>query len=423
MSLIIRSSTIRLGIFISSLIIAAILIFQLVWLKKIYRFEQKEFDHSVVKAVRGLYEDLEIKAYNVTPLNELIENPKPNLYLARITLPVSRDSVTSYLQYELEDFGIFTDCNLGIYQADSAKYIYTGILAAAATKSKGDLLMPNFPAKYDHLSLYFPNRRQYILTQMNVWITSSITLLIILIFFGASLYYFYRQKFLQETQKDFLHSFTHEFKTPVSVLRLAADVLKDPEIIKKPEKLSTYAGIVDYQSAYLQNQIENLLRFAHTESRQLHPRKEKVNLHELIEEAIVNLKPLINEKKADLKFQPAAVNPFLTGDRDYLVIVIMNIIDNAIKYSKKPCIYITTESTSRSIRFSIKDNGIGMEEKQLKKIFRKFFRIQSGEIYTAKGFGIGLSFVKKIVKAHDGTITVNSTPGAGSDFIIDLPFL
>jgi two-component system phosphate regulon sensor histidine kinase PhoR len=421
MSLIIRSSTIRLGIFISSLIIAAILIFQLVWLKKIYRFEKKEFDHSVVKVVRGLYEDLDIKSYNVTPLNELIENPKANLYLARITLPVSQDSLTRYLQYELEDFGIFTDCNLGIYQADSGKYIYTNLLAAAATKSKGTLVMPTFPAKYDHLSLYFPNRRQYILTQMNVWITSSVTLLLLLIFFGASLYYFYRQKFLHETQKDFLHSFTHEFKTPVSVLRLAADVLKDPEIIKKPGKLSTYAGIVDYQSAYLQNQIENLLRFAHTESHQLHPRKEKINLHELIEEAIVNLNPLINEKKADLKFEPGAADPFLTGDRDYLVIVIMNIIDNAIKYSKKPCIQIRTESTSRSIRFSIKDNGIGMEEKQLKKIFRKFFRIQSGEIYTAKGFGIGLSFVKKIVKAHNGMITVESAPGNGSNFIIDLP--
>lgn len=421
MSLIIRSSTIRLGIFISSLVIAAILIFQLVWLKKIYRYEQKEFDHSVVKAVRGLYEDLDIKDYNVNPLNKLIETPKPNLYLAHITLPVSRDSLISYLQYELEDFGIFTDCQLGIYQADSARYIYTGILTAAGTRNKGKLSIPDIPTSFDHLSLYFPNRRQYILSQMNVWITSSIVLLGILIFFAASLYYFHRQKFLEETQKDFMHSFTHEFKTPVSVLRLAADVLKDPGIIQKPDKLSTYAGIVDYQSAYLQNQIENLLRFAHTESNQLHLRKEKINLHQLIEEAIVNLKPLINERKAELEFEPKAEDPFFKGDKDYLVIVVMNMIDNAIKYSKKPCINITTENTERSIRFSIKDNGIGIEPKQLKRIFRKFFRIQSGEIYTAKGFGIGLSFVKKIVKAHDGTIMVNSIPGNGSNFIIELP--
>ena len=99
----------------------------------------------------------------------------------------------------------------------------------------------------------------------------------------------------------------------------------------------------------------------------------------------------------------------------------MNIIDNAIKYSKNPCITISTENTERSLRFSIKDNGIGIEQKQVKRIFRKFFRIQTGEVYTAKGFGIGLSFVKKNVKTHGGTITVNSIPGTGSTFIIELP--
>ncbi|HKO82127.1 MAG TPA: HAMP domain-containing sensor histidine kinase [Chitinophagaceae bacterium] len=417
----IRSSTIRLGIFISTLVIAIILTFQLVWLRKLYFFEQKDFDHNVLKAVRGLYEDLDIKLYNSSHLSELVKNPKPNLYLAHITLPVSQDSLVSYLLYELEDFGIFTDCYLGIYDAGRAKYIYTGLLAHDTIKHKRSINLPEISTSYDHLNLYFPNRRQYILSQMNLWMASSAILLIVLMFFGASLYYFYKQKFLHETQKDLLHSFTHEFKTPVSVLRLAADVLKDPEINKKPEKLATYAGIVEYQSVYLQNQIENLLRFAHTESHQLHLRKEKLDLHQLIREAIVNLNPLITEKKATLEFQPGATQSFFMGDKDYLAIVIMNLIDNAIKYSKNPRIYITTESTGRAVSFSIKDNGIGIEQKQLKRIFRKFVRIQSGETYVAKGFGIGLSFVKKIVKAHGGTITVSSTPGRGSNFTIDLP--
>ena len=127
------------------------------------------------------------------------------------------------------------------------------------------------------------------------------------------------------------------------------------------------------------------------------------------------------KEKQTLKFDPEAQDPFFKGDKDYLVIVIMNIIDNAIKYSKNPSINITTENTERFLRFSIKDNGIGIDQKQLKRIFRKFFRIQNGEIYTAKGFGIGLSFVQKIVKAHGGMITVNSIPGSGSAFIIDLP--
>lgn len=421
MSFTIRSSTIRLGIFISSLIIAIILVFQLIWLKKVYHFEQKEFDHGVVKAIRGVYEDMDIKTYNFYTLNKLIENPSPNLYLAQITLPVNRDSLMSYLQYELEDFGIFTNCHLGIYSADSARYIYTGLLASPIKKYKSDFHQPEISRSYNYLSLYFPNRRQYILAQMNIWMISSAILLIVLILFAGSLYYFYKQKFLNESQRDFLHSFTHEFKTPVSVLSLAADVLKDPEISKKPEKLSTYAGIVEHQSNYLHSQIENLLRFAHTESYHLHLRKEKLNLNQLTDEAIVNLTPLINEKKAVINFQAGSPEPVLMADKDYIVIVIMNLIDNAIKYSKNPSILITAQNNNRFVSFSIQDNGVGIAPQELKKIFKKFFRVHNGEVYTSKGFGIGLSFVKKIVKAHDGNIKVTSSPGIGSNFTIELP--
>ena len=422
MAITLRSSTIRLGIFISSLVIAIILIFQLVWLRKVYLFEQKEFDHSVVKAVRGLYEDLNIKIYNSSTLTDLIENPQPNLYLANISLPVSTDSLSTYLQYELEDFGIFTNCYIGLYNADSAKYTYTNLLAAPVSKHKTGKPIPVIKTSYNHLSLYFPNRKQYILSQLNVWIVSSIVLLLVLLLFGASIYYFYKQKFLTETQKDFLHNFTHEFKTPVSVLNLASEVLKDPAIISKPEKLSTYAGIVEYQSQYLQKQIENLLRFAHTESHQLHLRKEKIDLNKLVDEALTNLNPLIDEKKAKLTFRPGTSSSFLLADKDYMVIVIMNLIDNAIKYSKDPVIDIITKNEGSHVLLSIRDNGIGMDTKQVKKIFNKFFRIQNGEVYTAKGFGIGLSFVKKIVKAHNGNIQVDSSPGNGSKFTIELPY-
>ncbi len=265
----IRSSTIRLGIFISTIVIAAILVFQLVWLKKVYHREQKEFDQGVIKAIRGLYEDINANAYYSSHLNELIKNPESHLYIARIEFPVNVDSLISYLQYELEDFDIFTDCHFGIYRADPRKYIYTALLKGAAGKNKLGIALPASSENYDHLTLYFPNRRQYILERMNFWIISSALLLIVLILFGGSLYYFYKQKFLNETQKDFIHNFTHEFKTPVSVISLAADVLQDPVNIQKPGKLTTYAGIVKYQADYLQSQIEKLLNFAYTESRQL----------------------------------------------------------------------------------------------------------------------------------------------------------
>lgn len=417
----IRSSTLRLGTFISSLVIATILIFQLVWLKKVYQREQKEFRYSIVKVVRGLYEDLEVSAYYSSHLNELIENPAPDVYTAKITLPVNTDTLSSYLQYELEEFNVFTDCQFGIFSKDSSKYVYSRLLTTTRSKKDRSVTLPESTRNYDHLIFYFPNRRQYIIAQMDFWILSSAILLLVLVLFGGSLYYFYKQKFLNETQKDLIHNFTHEFRTPVSVISLAADVLNSPSITDKPEKLATYAAIVKFQSSYLHNQIEKLLKFAYTDSQHLHLQKESVNVHEIIREAIANISPLVMEKRAELQLQFQATDPIIHADKGYLVIVITNLIDNAVKYSREPRITITTKSDQAACFISVEDNGIGIEKKLIRKIFRKFYRARSGETYAAKGFGIGLSFVQKIVQAHNGKIRVESKPGSGSRFTIELP--
>jgi two-component system phosphate regulon sensor histidine kinase PhoR len=417
----IRSSTIRLGIFISTLVIAAILTVQLIWLDKIYRNEQKEFDQSLIIAIKGVYEDIDIASYNSSHLNELIESPEPHLYLARIRSTVNKDSLVSYLQNKLEDFEIFTDCYLGVYNAAEEKYIYTTILKSAGTRAKHDLNIPLMPRNYDHIALYFPNRRRYILGKMDYWIISSAILLVVLILFGAGLYYFYRQKFITETQRDFIHNFTHEFKTPVSVISLAADVLKNPAITEKPEKLATYAGIVGYQAAYLQSQTEKLLNFAYTESHQLHFTKERVNINELVKEAVSNLEPLIQERKAVIELTLEEKDPFLSANKDYLTIVIINLLDNAVKYSKRPVITVVTKNADNKMSLSVIDNGIGIEKKQLKNVFKKFFRIHKEDTYVSKGFGLGLSFVRKIVAGHGGKIRVESEPGKGSNFTIELP--
>jgi two-component system phosphate regulon sensor histidine kinase PhoR len=256
---------------------------------------------------------------------------------------------------------------------------------------------------------------------MNFWLISSAVLLIVLVLFGGSLYYFYRQKFLNETQKDFVNNFTHEFKTPVAVINLAAEVLENPEISKKPERLSKYAGIVKYQGKYLQNQIERLLRYAYSESNHLHLHKEKVGLQLLIEEAMDNLQPLIEEKQASMEFDLSAQKDILYADHGYLLIVITNLIENALKYSKDPKIIVRTYNENGHIILSVKDNGKGIEKKYINKIFDKFYRVPAGEQMYARGFGLGLAFVKRIVDAHHGKISVESIPEIGSNFMVKLP--
>ncbi len=236
-----------------------------------------------------------------------------------------------------------------------------------------------------------------------------------------ALYYFYRQKFLNETQKDFVNNFTHEFKTPVSVINLAAEVLARPGIINRPEKLSQYAAIVQYQGNYLQDQIEKLLHYAHAETHLLHLHKEQVELHSLIEEALMNLQPLIVDKTAQIKCELLAENSFLFADKGYILIVITNLLENALKYAKDPKVIISTENESSFIILSVKDNGKGIEKKYRARIFKKFFRVPNGEQISARGFGLGLAFVKRIVDSHHGKISLESIPGVGSDFKIKIP--
>src|SRR4029078_8710503 len=228
-------------------------------------------------------------------------------------------------------------------------------------------------------------------------------------------------RFLNEIQKDFVNNFTHEFKTPVSVINLAAEVLTNPGISDKPYKLSRYAAIVQHQGHYLQEQIERLLRHAYSESNLLHLQKRKLNVDEVIEEAVNNLHTLIASRQVVIERCYKAADPLIRADKGYLLIVITNLIENALKYSEHPNIIISTWSSNTDIVLSVKDNGKGIEKKYLDKIFKKFYRVPNGQEVSARGFGLGLAFVKRIVQAHRGKINVKSTPGRGSEFSISLP--
>jgi len=418
---ILRSRTIRLVIFSSTLIIAAIVVFQLVWLNKVYYYEQKQFDHGIAKALRGFYEDVNQPVNPKYNLNQLVLSLNSQTYIARLEQPVRTDSLLFFIQDELEGEDIFTDCYVGLYEAGTHRYVFQSLLSSATDTQKQLDSLPAPALNYNHLTLYFPHRKQYILSLMNFWIISSLVLLVVLILFGGSLYYFYRQRFLNELQKDFVNNFTHEFKTPVAVINLAAEVLENPEIARKPERLSKYAAIVKYQGKYLQNQIERLLRQAFSESNQLQLQRETLLLHPLVREAIEHLQPLIEEKNAVVGFEPDATNDQLLADHGYLVIVITNLIENALKYSRQPKITIQTFNENGHLVLSVKDNGRGIPRKYFNKIFHKFYRVPQGEQVAARGFGLGLSFSKRIIDAHHGRISVESIPGIGSNFMIRLP--
>lgn len=425
-----RSQTIRLGIFISALILAAIVLFQLVWLRKVYNFEQKEFDHSITKAVRNFYEDINTDSAGnpIAHLSDRVTRHNSQTYLVRLdnlpTFAVSEyDSLAYYMHSELEDEEVFTDCYLSIYDARKNQVVFQKYLRAAPSTHAQAPAPPAAEEAYSHIALYFPYRRQYILGLMNFWLISSALVLFVLVLFGGSLYYFYRQKFLNEIQRDFINNFTHEFKTPVSVINLAAETLENTDLQKKPERLQQYAAIIKYQGQYLQAQIERLLQYAFTESNQLPLQKEEVSLHAIINEALKNLQPLIQATAATIECQFEAAKDGLLSDKGYLLIVVINLVENALKYAQQPKVIVSTYNEGAYVVLSVKDNGRGIEPRYRKRIFKKFYRITQGDQSSGRGFGLGLAFVRRIVDAHHGKIGVESIPQVGSAFIVKLPLL
>lgn len=271
------------------------------------------------------------------------------------------------------------------------------------------------------LELSFPTKQSYLLGQMNVMIGSSILILsvILLVFFAAS-YYLLKQKRLSDQNIDFFNHMAHEFKTPLTNIKLAANLLAR----KKPElKDDQVLQVISKESNQLIHQIERFLQMASLEFNKNPLQRHSLDLELLIREVIEDLTPLIREKDAVVELEVKGSLPPMTGDALHLRNAFRNLIDNALKYCEvKPNIQIALEvGKNEQIQVAIRDNGLGICESELSSIFKDFNR---GEEATAKrfsGFGLGLAYVKKIVDLHKGAIAVDSTQKQGTCFSMSFP--
>ena len=423
-----RSSTLKWIVLSATLLAAIVVTVQLYWLKKVYSFEQRQFNINVVKSIRGVFEDLEMNDQAGVIVKDLIDAPADNYFWFKADTIPPKDSLVFYIQDEFADFGVLTDCRLAAYSAAEKKYVYEEFIPAPASRYAAikppTQELPVFSKNADHIVLYFPHRQEYVLEQMDFWIVSTVVLFLALIGLAASLFYFYRQKFLAEIQKDFVNNFTHEFKTPLAVMKIASDVLSQGSISQQPDRLERYATIIRNQTEHLQSQVERLLRTASIETKDLPIRKEEVDPHQLIEQALGKVQPLIEQKKAKVELKMEELNGTrgrVHADKAHLELAVVNLLENALKYSSEPHIVVETGHSDDDFFISVKDNGVGIEKQYLKNIFKKFYRVPTGDIHDVKGFGLGLNFVKRIIDAHKGKIKVNSLPGIGTEFRLFIP--
>ena len=214
---------------------------------------------------------------------------------------------------------------------------------------------------------------------------------------------------------------THEFKTPIATINLALSAIKNPKTIVNKEKVKKYLQMIYDENNRMHDQVENVLMISHLERNQLNIEKTKQDINEIIDLAISHVSLIVENNNGNIITEKDADNSMVIGNETHLINVMVNILDNAIKYNdNSPEIFIKTLNIGSRVRIEIKDNGIGMSKAVQSKIFEKFYRKQTGDLHNVKGHGLGLAYVKKIIAFHNGNITVDSAVGKGSKFTIQL---
>lgn len=273
-----------------------------------------------------------------------------------------------------------------------------------------------------HLALFFPNQDAYVFAQSQGAMVLSILFILLLIgCFTYTIFVIKRQKKLSEIKNDFINNLTHEFKTPIASINLAANLLRrgghEDEV-----KHANYINLIDKESKRLEGQVDKILQIAMVDSGNFTLDKKEVDIHEVIDTVVDSMSVTIEQRKATINRAFGAKPATVIGDSTHLINVIYNLVDNALKYTiDQPRIEIGTTSGEEGIRITIKDNGIGIGQEIQDFIFDKFYRSQSGNVHNAKGFGLGLSYVKKLVQAHQGRISLSSRLNEGSEFQLYLP--
>ena len=417
-----KSSTIRFIVILGALCIVGITITQLYWVRRAFDLKEAEFVRTVNAALFNVAHQIFDINNTPSPAANPVKQVSTNYFIVMVNGDVDASLLEFLLKSEFEKRNIRFDFEYGVYDCSSEKMRYGDYISLHSSKEK--VTNKKLPA-WNHYAYYFgvqfPNREAHLVNQMGIWSFSSFVLLIVIIFFAYTLFVILKQKRLSEIQKDFINNMTHEFKTPISTIALSTEVLKDPSIVYQPERLLNYTTIIEKENFRLKQHVERVLQMARLDKEDIGMKKEMVDVHQLIAEAIKNNRHALQEKGGTVDCEFKADMFQLEADKLHLTNVFNNLIDNAIKYCREaPHILINT-TNNRNLIISVKDNGIGIAPENQKRVFQKFYRVPTGNVHDVKGFGLGLSYVKTIVEAHRGSIKVESVEGKGSVFTICLP--
>jgi two-component system, OmpR family, phosphate regulon sensor histidine kinase PhoR len=402
--------------------IIAVFIIQIYWVKQAFNITESQFDHNVSVALRQVAEKIAIKnKTNFSQKNPVIKI-NPRHYVVEVRSEIDAALLDHYLKSTFDYFNINQDVEYGIYGCETNEMVYCNYIQKNKPQKEVTLTeLPKFEGLDYYFTVTFPHFAIVSLNNMPMWIVTSFVLIIVVLFILYAFFIVFTQKSITRVQRDFINNMTHEFKTPISTISVIQQVISDPEIVKSPQRLNTYTKIIGDEIGRLNDQVEKILNITRLEKRQIEMHKEEVPANGIIDKVIQNLAHMEFEKEVVIDKNLIAENDIIAADKTHFTNVICNIIENGIKYSPSNAeIMVTTKNVGKKLEISISDKGEGIDKKEIKKIFDKFYRIPKGDTHNVKGFGLGLFYVKQIAQAHHWNLKVESEPGLGTTFYITI---
>ncbi|MFC6998741.1 sensor histidine kinase [Rufibacter roseus] len=418
---------IQIILVLASVSLMALLGAQLVWLTKAYNVQEREFNHSVQVALTNVADQL-LTQLGQTASAKPIQQVASNFFVAELNAPVDPTVAAALLQQELGRRKLQEPYEFGLYNSLDDTLMFGQFVPA--TQQISSAKEPQTVIRHENegavpmynLAVVFPSKTSFILKEMEFWWYSTGALLLVVLFFAYTMIQILREKRLAELKTDFINNLTHELQTPITNIGLASEVLRKRAETLPAERLTRYHDLIHSENERLRAQVERVLQMATMESRELALKKEAVDLHALLQQTSENLSPRLQQRSGQLRLDLQATQSLVHADSLHVANALYSLLDNAEKYSPQaPKIEVSTQDVEQGILISIRDHGIGIKKEFQKFLFDKFYRVPTGNVHDVKGFGLGLSYVKAIMDAHHGQVTVESAEQQGTCFRLVLP--
>ena len=424
-----HKNVIRRVILLGVVSILGIVGMQTYWVVTTWGLNDTEFSQKAQLALYGVARQLAAENRADLPKRDIVRQRSSNYFIVNTESEINAQRLEYLMQQELQRLHLDIDFEYAIFDCATNEMAYGGYCAADRPLPDNQLVSSSYLPPDEGLLYYFgikfPTRVGYIWEKLQLVVFLSVILLLTIAFFGYSLVVILRQRRLANMQKDFIDNMTHEFKTPLSTIRIAASVLEGNPTVAADARLSRYARLIGEQYARLNGQVEKVLQITSiADDGGSDIKRERVDLQHLLPPLLGSVNARIEELDGHLTWQlPDRPLP-VYADPLHLTNILHGLLDNAIKYGgERPRIAVIGRTANGHLHLAISDAGPGIAAEHVERLFEKFYRVPTGDVHDVKGFGLGLYYVKQICKAHGWDVRVESRPGQGTTVHLRIPQL